>query len=224
MLPVYISMVLLSGLLLSGKNYADQSLAETGVEKIGRYTETWTHGVSAGEEGEKLYWSQMHEDRQVINRVQWDQDLVKTVEAYAVMLDALLEDDETYVDCCCDRTMLYSLLGRRDPVYVSQSPLQLSGQFTQEEFVKEIQGVPIVLMPYGSKAFELDDVPDSYRYYKVYEYIYRNYVPLCTYEDMYSLWCLTERYDDMVSSVRNLMGEVRRIEGSALLSEGLSLD
>lgn len=224
MLPVYISMVLLSGLLLSGKNYADQSLAETGVEKIGRYTETWTHGVSAGEEGEKLYWSQLHEDRQVINRVQWDQDLVKTVEAYAVMLDALLDDDETYVDCCCDRTMLYSLLGRRDPVYVSQSPLQLSGQFTQEEFVKEIQGVPIVLMPYGSKAFELDDVPDSYRYYKVYEYIYRNYVPLCTYEDMYSLWCLTERYDDMVSSVRNLMGEVRRIEGSALLSEDLTLD
>lgn len=224
MLPVYISMVLLSGLLLSGKNYADQSFAETGVEKIGRYTETWTHGRSTGEEEEKLYWSQLHEDRQVINRVQWDQTLVKTVEAYAVMLDALLEDDETYVDCCCDRTMLYSLLGRQDPVYVSQSPLQLSGQFTQEEFVKEIQGVPIVLMPYGSKAFDLDGVPDSYRYYKVFEYIYRNYVPLCTYENMYSLWCLTERYDDMASTVRNLMGEVRSIKGAELLAKDLALD
>lgn len=203
LLPTYAALILLSSLFLSKSNYSESAIMDTAAGKIGSYTETWTHGRFAEEEEPELYWTKLQKDRQVINRVEWDEDLVKTVEDYAVMIDALLEDDETFVDCS-NRTTLHSLLGRRDPVYVSQSPLQLSGQFTQEEFVKEIRNVPIVLMPYGSGG--LDGILDSYRYYKVFEYIYTNYVPLCTYENKYAVWCLPERYDGMVTRVRNLKG------------------
>ncbi len=101
------------------------------------------------------------------------------------------------------------MLNREDPVYVSQSPLQLSGQFTQEEFVKEMEDVPIVLMPYDDGenyyiAQGMDGVPNSYRYYKVAEYIYQNYVPLCTYETQYAVWCLAERYGEFAAKVQQI--------------------
>ena len=108
----------------------------------------------------------------MIQRVEWTEDLKKTVQNYQVVIDGLLEDDETFADFI-NKTFLYPLLGREYPAYVSQSPMQLSGEFAQEEFVKEIDGVPIVLMPYADENFRnsaaLDGVSNSYRYYKVAE-------------------------------------------------------
>lgn len=221
LLPTYAILIVLGSLLLSADNYFQRPIADVAAEKIGSYTETWTRGRFTGTGESELYWSQLKRDRQIINRVEWDENLAELTEDYRIMLDTLLEDDETFVDCS-NRTMLYSLLGRQNPIYLSQSPAQLSGEFTQEEFVKEMQGIPIVLMPYVLDS-DSDGILNAYRYYKVFEYIYMNYVPLCTYENIYTIWCQKETYDDMVSKIKDLRGTVRYIRGSALLSEELIL-
>ena len=116
-----------------------------------------------------------------------------------MLLKKLLGKEETFADFI-NKTLLYSVLGYRCPVYVSQSPLQLSGEFTQEEFIEEINDVPIVFMPVDGENYgctiSLDEISNSYRYYKVYEYIYRNYKPLCRYHNDYAIWCIPGRYDE----------------------------
>lgn len=211
-LPTFAICILCCRFFQTESNFADNSIADTATAKIGNYTETWTLDRFAEEntpEGQTpmTYWAQLRTANETIERVAWNTDLIKTIQNYQVMIDALLDEDETFVDCI-NKTSIYPLLERENPVYVSQSPLQLSGQFTQEEFVKEMQEVPIVLMPYdgnNDRASEfLDGVPNLYRYYKVFEYVYQNYVPLCTYENGYAIWCLPDRYDEMSSKIKNL--------------------
>ncbi|MCI8300590.1 MAG: hypothetical protein HFI69_09595 [Lachnospiraceae bacterium] len=137
----------------------------------------------------------------MIQRIKFDETLENRVKGYQAVIDALLEEDETFIDFI-SKTFIYSAIGRRNPVYVSQSPLQLSGEFTQEQFVKQVEGIPIVLMPVdkendrysdGSIRMDyftkgLDGIANPVRYYKVAEYIYQNYVPLCVYENDYAVW------------------------------------
>ena len=115
----------------------------------------------------------------------------------------LLDEGETFADFM-NKTLLYPVLGYNCPVYVSQSPLQLSGDFTQKEFIKEIKDVPIVLMPVDRENYRcsssLDGVANAYRYYRVSEYIFRNYRPLCRYGNDYAVWCIPEKYDSPSST------------------------
>ena len=109
-----------------------------------------------------------------------------------------MDEGETFADFM-NKTLLYSVLGYNCPVYVSQSPLQLSGDFTQKEFIKEIKDVPIVLMPVDRGNYfcstSLDGIANAYRYYRVAEYIFKNYRPLCRYGNDYAVWCIPEKYD-----------------------------
>ncbi len=214
-LPVFTMFILLTTLLKTDVNYSERSIADAAMGKIGTYTETWTIDPLSKEnmtteKGLKTYWEELYENQEKIERVQLAADIKKVVEEYQEVLNGVLADDETFVDMI-NRTMIYSLINRKDPVYVSQSPLQMSGQFTQERFIEEIEGVPVVLMPcdpsnYGiSEA--LDNVANSYRYYKVFEYIYQNYIPLCKYEDKFAIWCLPDRYDDLRKRVEKLRNE-----------------
>ena len=213
-LPVFTVFILCSTLFQTGSNFVEDSIANNAVRKIGTYTETWTASRFAEEEKPRSYWTQLHDNKEVIERVKWSkdnyqQDIKEIVENYRVIIDSLIDADETFVDLM-NQSSIYPLLGRRNPAYVSQSPLQLSGQFTQEQFIKQISGVPIVLMPYDymSKVglVVLDGVPDLYRYYKVMEYIYQNYVPLCKLdENQCVVWCLPERYPEMAAKVNDLM-------------------
>lgn len=129
-------------------------------------------------------------------RVKLSEDTLKYVKHLQPVLDMLLKDDETYVDFM-NRTMLFPLVEREDPVYVSQSPLQLSGEYTQEEFIKEIKGVPLVLLPIDSENYRasnsFDGITNIYRDYLISEYIYENYEPLCMYEEEYAVWCLSDK-------------------------------
>lgn len=210
LLPVFAGCMLLQTLLYSGTIFSENSIANAAMSNLGNFTETWTAAKNNdGKPQEKTYWVRLSENQEVVERVKWGNDccgqpLQKTIGDYRVLIDELLEPEETFVDFI-NKTSIYPLLGRRDPVYVSQSPLQLSGEFTQEQFVKEMEGIPIVLMPYSWSNLRasqtLDDVPNLYRYYKVAEYIYQNYVPLCTYEELYAVWCLPERYEQMASRV-----------------------
>lgn len=230
--PMFTLCMLIFSLFHSDTNFSIDSVANLAVGKIGNYTETWTLGRFADEEvadGEtaKTYWTQLRDDHEVIGRIEWTDDLKRTIQGYQVVIDGLIDEDETFVDFI-NKTSIYPLLNRENPVYVSQSPMQLSGQFTQEEFVKEMDGVPIVLMPYDrDNYFEsegVDGVPNSYRYYKVAEYIYQKYVPLCAYENQYAVWCLADRYDEFAAKVPQLRESETDIKNSIATAENIGLN
>lgn len=222
-IPAFTMCMLTFNLFQCDTNFSEDSVANLAVKKVGNYTETWT----ADGETARTYWTQLRDDHKVIERIEWTDETKKTIQGYQVVIDGLLDEDETFVDFI-NKTSVYPLLKRENPVYVSQSPLQLSGQFTQEEFVGEMAGIPIVLMPYDSYdtrfSESLDGVPNSYRYYKVAEYIYQNYVPLCTYENQYAVWCLAGRYDEFAGKVQQLKNSGTDIKDSIASAENIGLN
>lgn len=156
---------------------------------------SWTPSRQDAEKGNVITtWKLLGTYDIKLNRVMLENELQEYVDNFKI-LNILLKEDETFVDYI-NKSFLYSVLGRENPVYISQSPLMLSGEFTQREFVKEIENVPIVLMPCDKDNFRisttLDGIPTAYRNYIVSEYIYRNYVPLCSVNDIYCIWCKTE--------------------------------
>ncbi len=234
-------MILCNTLFLSEHNFSEKSIADDSSIRVGTFTDTWSSDRFAKEnlkEGEtdKTYWEQLHDKREVIQRIKFDETLENRVKGYQAVIDALLEEDETFIDFI-SKTFIYSAIGRRNPVYVSQSPLQLSGEFTQEQFVKQVEGIPIVLMPVdkendrysdGSIRMDyftkgLDGIANPVRYYKVAEYIYQNYVPLCVYENDYAVWCLPERYDEMAQKIKDFSVSGEEIKDGLASSEQISL-
>lgn len=226
-LPSFTIFVLLATLFLSDGIFKEMCIADGAMGHIGTYSETWTLGRFAEEEAPigktaSTYWEQLRKKREIIQRVKWAPDLIEKVKGYQIIMDSLLNEGETFVDLI-NKSTVYSLINRENPAYVSQSPLQLSGQFTQEQFIKEIDSVPLVLMPCDWNndrlSESMDTVPNAYRYYKVFEYIYQTYVPLCKYEDDFAVWCLPDRYDAFskkINEIRNEMDIQRLIDANNL--------
>ena len=208
-LPIFTIFILCNSLLLSDNNFSERSIADYSVERVGTFTETW----------------KAQENWEVIERIKIDKNVGRIINKYQVMMDTLLEEEETFVDFI-NKTFIYSAINRQNPAYVSQSPLQLSGEFAQEEFIKEIESVPIVLMPLDSENYSssegLDGVANVVRYYKVAEYIFQNYIPLCAYEDEFAVWCLPERYGEMTKKVEALSAHDIELKDKLLLLEDMS--
>jgi len=116
------------------------------------------------------------------------------------MLNTVIAPDETYMDLSSE-TMFYALTGKEKPVYINQSTLHLSGEYTQVTFVNQVE-------KYGEKCayaliggwMGLDGVDNPLRIYKVYEYLIENFRPLC-YETVenFSLWVRKDRYAEVYS-------------------------
>lgn len=115
------------------------------------------------------------------------------------VINLLLAEDESFIDFT-DTTFIYSALGRECPVYVSQSPSMISGEFSQEQFIKQIttqkDKLPLALFPMSNYYLSqyVDGVPLVLRHYKIAEYLYRNYRPLCQAGD-YAIWCDKKKLD-----------------------------
>lgn len=204
----FMGIVVSSSLLMWNANFEEKSLLDKEVAVTGKFTDSWKFAVS--EEKQQTYWQELEEKGMPAERVQWTEDLEEQVKPYRIILGTLLKEDETFIDFM-NKTFLYSALNRRNPVYVSQSPMQLSGEEAQELFIKEIEGVPLVLMPLENNEYDrsdsLDGIPNTYRYYKVSEYIYQNYVPLCRYTNKFAIWCLPQRFDEMNRKLAELMDD-----------------
>ncbi len=117
----------------------------------------------------------------------------------AKAINLVMTDDETYLDFT-NQTFLYELAGKEKPVIVNQSPGHLSGEFSQEQFLNEIEtfdgDVDFALLPTKSKGFNvrLDWIANAYRYYKVSEYISLHYKPVFTIGS-YAIWCNAQSFD-----------------------------
>lgn len=216
-LPVFALLMLCNTVLTVPANYQASAIGDQAASKLGQFTEKWTPGrfayedLKTDENGEKeipqTYWEKLQTDQKKVSRTVWDETLRDTVQPYALVMDTLLEKDETFADFI-NKTFAYALMNRRNPFYVSQSPLQLSGEFTQEMFIAQMKGIPLVLMPLDEyrAAVRLDGIANAYRYYKVSEYISRSYVPLCRYGTSFAVWCLPQRYAEFRQKIKPLTG------------------
>lgn len=230
-LPVFLVLILCNNLFLTDSIFAEQPVLNSAVSRPASIVESWKPGRFSKENGtEKTYWEKLSEDGEVVNRVVLNEELQEYAAKYNVLND-LLEEGETFADFI-NKTLLYCIMNRECPTYISQSPLQLSGEFMQEEFIKQIDGVPIVLVPANKDdnlSCQLDGIMNVYRYYKVSEYIYQNYVPLYKHGEDYTIWCLPERYEEYKeklseSAIANeYVGEILKtdkvITNSAMLYE-----
>lgn len=251
-LPTFMLFMLCDTLFAQDENFTHSPIAESAVEMPSSIIESWKPGRFSAEEHEEAklrqkqvlatgtavndedllpehymtLWEQIKYDGKKVERVELNADLERYTNKYRKLLSVLLEDDETFVDFI-NKTLLFSLLNRENPVYVSQSPLQLSGEFTQKEFVKEIAGIPIVLMPIDADNYRasnsLDGLANVYRNYKAAEYIYQNYRPLCQYGKDYAVWCLKDRVKDYRIKLETL-AESRNYAGSLARSETIECE
>lgn len=190
-ISIFTILVFLNTVFFERKDFYQLSIIDNVSLKIDPIIESWIKK----DDNQKTVWQNLSENKRKVERVRLSTELKDTIFEYKNVTDALLEKNETFVDFM-NKTLLYSMLNKKNPVYISQSPLQLSGEFTQMQFIKQIKGIPIIFMPVTSDdraSISLDGIANNYRYYKVSEYIYQNYKPLLKSGQKFSVWCLKEK-------------------------------
>lgn len=215
----FLSALMVVNLLIVGQApHSAMPILYHGTNKIEPMVESWS--LSRDErEAEKLlgedrltFWEHIKINQTVADRVYLtgsnEQDVYELKDA----LDVLVDEDETFLDFVC-KSFLYAAYAKEDPVYISQTPSMLSNEFTQQQYISQVSGqyerIPVVIMPSSEKGnIGFDGVANHVRYYKVAEYIYQNYRPLCD-ANGYALWCANDRYEDLVS---RLDGAYKRID------------
>lgn len=183
--PILAAVILVNANFMNGRIFSKKSIAENVAPKI----------------QENLATERAHK----VQRVVFESGMKNYCEGYKQILDKLLNEKETFLDFK-NATFIYSAIGRENPVYVAQSPLMLSGEFTQKMFIKEIadriETVPIALLPlnWERASASLDGIMNNYRNYKVAEFIYTHYKPLATCSD-FAIWAENNRYDEIKNKI-----------------------
>lgn len=208
-LPAFTGFILIITLFAKEGNYTSISLLDTSSNGLTTFVDSWTD-VDA--ESGKTYWETISDKREVVQRVVLNDSLQERIKPFEMVINELLNDDETYLDFM-NRTFIYSAINRKDPVYVSQSPMQMSGEWVQEKFnesvEKDINRIPLAILPMSKNDYcsvELDGISNAYRYYKVSEFIYNHYEPLCNIGE-FAIWCLPERHSEMKEKLLSSMLE-----------------
>lgn len=204
-LITFLGMMLVQSLFLQEGNFSKQSIANKATEKLGEVTGTWTEIVN--QESNMTMWEEIKEKGEKVNRVEWSEELKEKIVPIQDVVEVLLDESETYVDFT-NQNFMYAAMGRENPVYVVQSPGQLSGERSQTDFINEIktqsEKIPLLLMPSGEQEgamdTSLDGIANAVRYYKVAEYLYQNYRPLCMVSDT-AIWCRNDCYEQYKSEL-----------------------
>ncbi len=197
-LPAFMGLILCSHVLAQGEIFQAETIADSAAISAGKFTDAW----KIPETGATAYWEKMREKGEPAQRVSLEPELQELAAPYQQAMDMLLKEGETFADFT-NQPFLYPMLGRKNPAYATQSPMQLSGEYAQEQFIREVEGVPLVLMPV-SGGCHLEGLTNEFCYYKAAEYIYQNYVPLCRYKDSFAIWCLSGRYGEMEGKAKEL--------------------
>lgn len=185
----FIVFVLLSSLTAGENNLTEEPL-------LGRIPGKMDNCIS----GWSSEWQDITERKQ---RVLIPETAAGTINTWRNAADLLLDMGETYIDFM-NVSFLYSALGRECPVYAAQSPGHLSGEYTQEAFIREIEErkeqIPLAILPAAGDIAVMDSLANISRYYKVAEYIYQNYRPLCRFNDT-AVWCRFEEYEALADKL-----------------------
>jgi len=218
-LPALTGFALLNSLFAGNGNFVSSPIADSAFSRIDPMVDSWhlsrfAYDDAPDDEEPKTYWKELQGDQKVVNRAEWNDTLKTQIIPVQTLMDALLKENETFVDFT-NVTFMYSALNRLNPVYISQSPLQLSGEYTQEQFINEIarepEKNPILLMPHYNNMRDagivLDGIANNYRNYLVAEYLYQNYRPLCGYGE-FAIWCLQDRYDELKNAALDFSKQI----------------
>lgn len=219
-LPAFGAMIIFAGLLGSQDAYAEHSVIENASTNLSEHIDAWVvDRVSledATNEAEALTpWEVTAYQGNVIDRAYLTEESQEKIGMFVDAMQTLLDEGETFLDFD-NHTFLYTAVGCENPVYVSQSPMQVSGEFMQQQFINEAEtaNVPFVVMPAtGESTFasiRLDGLENASRYYMISEYIYNHFVPFCSMGE-YAVWVRPDRYDEKKAKIENLE-EVEQLE------------
>lgn len=177
-------LILLLSVMANNNTFKEESLLESVPARVNKCIGGWSSE-----------WQDITERKQ---RVQMTETTAETIASYENVFDLLLDEEDTFLDFM-NISFLYSAVGRECPVYAAQSPGHLSGEYTQEAFIRQIEEkkerIPLAILPAAGTA-DLDGISNISRYYKVSEYIFQTYRPLCRFEDT-AVWCRMEKYDEL---------------------------
>ncbi len=201
-IPAFTALILFNHMFATTGNFSAEPIADSATAMVGDVTETWAPGRFVNEDYvSETYWERLSGERRTERRVKYlDEVEEEKLAPYRYIFGTLLDEDDTFLDFTYN-SYLYAEFNKSNPVYAAQSPTMLSGELSQKYFIEEIEqnrdNIPIALMPNNSGHHaDMDGIVLNYKYYKVAEFIYDNYRPLCDYKD-FSVWCLKDRYDDM---------------------------
>ncbi len=177
-------LVLLLAVMTNSYTFKEEALLDSIPGKINKCIGGWSSD-----------WQEITERKQ---RVLMAEKTVETISSYEALFNLLLEEEDTYLDFM-NISFLYAALGRECPVYAAQSPGHLSGEYTQEAFIRQIEEkkekIPLAILPAVSGG-DTDGISNISRYYKVSEYIFQTYRPLCRMQDT-AVWCRREKYEEL---------------------------
>lgn len=185
---VYVSgtviLILLVSVMANNNTFKEESLLESVPAKVNKCIAGWSSE-----------WQEISERKQ---RVQMPEKAAATIASYESVFNLLLDEEDTFLDFM-NISFLYSAVGRECPVYAAQSPGHLSGEYSQEAFIRQIEAkkerIPLAILP-ASEAADTDGISNISRYYKVSEYIFQTYRPLCRLGGT-AVWCRMERYEEL---------------------------
>lgn len=143
---------------------------------------------------------------QKVERVVISNDMQERTSNPIKVINSIMNVNETYLDFT-NGSLLYALSGKEKPVYVNQSPGLVSGEFTQEQFINQIDKnkEKVIFALTSLSGGGIDGIQNSYRYYKISEYISNNFIPLCTF-DNFALWCRKEKFDNINLRISDRLG------------------
>lgn len=138
------------------------------------------------------------------SRIVYEKKTLELVGSFNTVFDTLLNDKQTFLDFA-NVTSMYLLTGRERPAYVGQMPSLLTDLYSQEQFLKEIAEYDCPLAVLGttvqSYLQQMIGIPHNIRYYKIAEYIYRNYRPLVKFDEI-AVWCKKDLYTQYSNIIR----------------------
>lgn len=215
LIPLFMAMFVLMMTFKSDGVYNEQPIANRAASNVTSLVDSWSVGrFNKNNPDSMTIWQQSAVNKTSIQRIINDEETSARVEEYRYLIDNLLQTNQSFIECM-DRTFLYSILGRKNPLYVSQSPIQISGEFSQEQYIAEIEAskeyCPILLLPVNGDNYRassyLEGTPHAYKYYKVFEYIYEHYSPVCAYSDI-AVWSRNENLEETKQNASKLEGVV----------------
>ena len=143
------------------------------------------------------------------------------VKLFEKILNTVLKPKETYFDFSSNN-YYHALVGRKNPVYVNQSPILLNGDVSQITAINQIKkaDVALVIMPNNKTKWKLIDlIETNFKYYLISEYIYQNFVPLKNMNS-FDIFVRKDKKKEFEARLRSKSGNINSI----LLDDFSSLD
>ena len=143
------------------------------------------------------------------------------IQYFKSILDQVLKPEETYFDFSSNN-YYHALTGRKNPLYVNETPLMLNGDVSQKIALEEIKkkNISIVLMPDSTNFWRaIDGVFVDLKYYMLSEYIYENYKPMIKLKSSY-VYVRNDKWD----SYKNLLSKNSQKSGQLSIFDFSQVD